>query len=155
MMNAIAATQDRAVRLRRVLDAPPERVFRAWTEPAELERWFGPRGFSARVVALEPQVGGRYELAMIPEEGQARTVAGRYREFSPPARLVFTWAWGDGADEAHRDRDRESLVTIEFRPLEAGTEVVLTHERLSSAEAREGHRQGWSGSLERLGEHLS
>lgn len=148
-------TEEPAVTLRRVFKAPRPRVFRAWTEARELERWFGPRGWSARVARLDLRVGGEYEFAMTPAEPDRgrRSLAGRFREVRTDRRLVFTWVWKDGPDaEANSE---ESLVTIDFRDVEAGTEVVLKHERLLSEASREGHRGGWRESFDRLVEHVA
>lgn len=71
-----------------------------------------------------------------------------FREVEPNRRLVYTWAW-------ESTPERESLVTVEFRPAAGGTEIVLTHERFADRDARDRHQRGWDGCLERLGRYLS
>lgn len=151
MSEALPRHDAPVVQLRRVFRAPRAKVFRAWTEPRAVERWFGPHGWSTRVVRLDVRVDGEYEFAMTPPTSGAphRLLGGRFREIVPDRRLVFTWTWKDD------DQPQESRVTIDFNDAEGGTEIVLQHERLATAEAREGHTGGWTESLDRLGESLS
>ena len=131
----------------RVFDVPRERVFRAWTDPTLLEKWWGPPGFTCPTAQVDLRAGGRYRLAMKPPEGETFYLGGEFREIRPPERLVYTWQWeGDPL---------ETLVTVEFKDLGARTEVILTHERFPDAEAVARHTDGWNGCLLRLTELLS
>lgn len=125
----------------RTVPAPPEAVFRAWTDPALLQRWFWPWSPSA---ALDVRAGGAYEIAaQHPTIGELR-VHGRYIEVAPSERLAFTWRWdGDPASE-------ETIVTVTFRERDGATDVVVSHEGLRDAEDRAQNEQGWSDVLARL-----
>jgi uncharacterized protein YndB with AHSA1/START domain len=81
-------------------------------------------------------------------DGDEHRVSGTYREIEPDRRLVFTWAW-------ESTPERESLVTVELRPLASGTELVLTHERFADADTRDRHDEGWAGCLDALGRFLA
>jgi len=143
-------SRDTAVRITRTFQASRERVFRAWTEPAQLQQWWGPEGFSTPSCQIDLRVGGGYRLTMKPAAGDSFDLVGTYREVRPPERLVYTWAW--------RGRDvemGETLVTVEFLDRDGATEVVVTHELLPNEERRDGHRRGWEGSLDRLVELLT
>ena len=70
-------------------------------------------------------------------------VGGEYREVVPEQRLQFTWAW-------HTTRERESLVTITMIPDGQGTMLTLLHEQLFDQKAADGHKHGWTGTLEKL-----
>ena len=134
------------VRLERRYDAPPERVFDAWTNPEVLRRWWaaGPdwEGVSADV---DLRVGGRLRLAMqSPEADQPYAGGGEYTIVERPERLAYTWSWEEGDG-------RESLVTVEFRPEGDGTRLVLIHSGLASEESRDGHTDGWTKCLDNLG----
>jgi uncharacterized protein YndB with AHSA1/START domain len=131
--------------LRRVLKAPPERVFRAWTEPEQLARWFGPRGFTCPEHAIDPRPGGAYRVTMRSPEGTLHTVSGTYTAVEPPRRLAFTWAW-----EQEGARGHESAVELALSAHPEGTELVLTHRRHESVEARDRHTEGWSSCLDKL-----
>ncbi len=143
-------SKEPALQLKRTFLAPRERVFRAWTDPLELARWFGPsEDYHALVPVFELQVGGKYCLEMHHKGGNVHRVSGTYREVKPPEKISFTWRWEQGP---YTD---ESLVTIEFRDLGVSTEILLTHEQLPSAEQRERHEQGWTGCMKQLGAYLN
>lgn len=135
------------LQIRRIISATRERVFRAWTDPVELMRWWGPKGYEAPSAEVDLRVGGHYRLAMrkLPD-GEIFYLTGMYEEVRPPAMLVYTWRW-----EAQPELG-ETLVRVEFVDRGSSTEVVLTHERFPNEESREQHRGGWSGCLDRLAE---
>ena len=143
------SAQAETVRLERVFSASPEEVFDAWTNPAVLERWWGPRPtWDSPGCDVDLRVGGRYLLRMRnPDSGTVLEVGGEYRVVERPERLVYTWAWlGDSMPGA----GQESLVTVEFRGEGEATRVVLEHAGLSTEESRAAHREGWEGCLSNL-----
>ena len=127
--------------LTRIVEAPPERVFDAWLSTRWGE-WVGPAGIWGEVTMLEPHVGGRYRIVMHQPTGNTLTVGGVYREIDRPRRLVFSWMW------EHEKVD--TLVTLSFRAVDGKTELTLKHEGFQSAERRDGHQHGWTGTLEKL-----
>lgn len=144
-MSAVLKPQTAALKLTRRYPHPPEKIFRAWTDPQALKRWFLPTPENQIVLAeADARVGGRYRIVVRNPDGVEHDVSGVYREVVAPARLVFTWAWRDTPE-------RESLVTIELNRQGAETELVLTHEHLFDNEVRARHVQGWNGCLDHLG----
>ena len=135
---------DDALEIRRVLPAPPERVFAAWTDAAWLSRWMSPVGH-ARVDA-DPRPGGRLHVVMV---GGGREIehVGEFLEVEPPHRLSFTWS-------SSYTGDRPSRVTVELAATDGGTRLTLRHERLPAG-AASSHRGGWGSMLERLAGHLA
>lgn len=124
------------------VQAPPDKVFDAWLDPALLARFMRPvRADPPPSVNVDPQVGGSYEFMMGPPDSVDRHW-GKYLEITRPDRLVFTW------NSPHAAPD--SVVSITFREVNDGTEVTLTHDRFPSAGSREGHRKGWTAILETL-----
>ena len=123
---------------------PRPRVFRAWTDPALMEKWFAPAGMQAVGVQADVAVGGSYRIGMRGPDGIVNVVAGKYVEILPPERLVFTWAWQTDPPEA------VSLVTVEFFDLGDATRVVLKHRQLPTPQDQESHRRGWEGCLAQL-----
>ena len=134
--------------IRRVIGAPRERVFRNWTEPEQLRRWWGPGGFTCPDAQVDLKIGGTYRLVMqAPGGGPLMSVAGTYSTVDPPALLVYTWRWDTGPAAS----DHESLVTVEFNDLGNGrTEVVVTHERFPAGHDVSPYRSGWDEGLEKL-----
>lgn len=129
--------------LRRRFRAPREQVFRAWTVPEALVKWWGPGGFTVPLCEMDVREGGAWRTCMRSPDGNDYCVGGVYREIARPQRLVFTWAWEQGDPAGH-----ETLVTVEFNEVADGTEIVLTHSGFASAEQRDQHNQGWSSSLD-------
>lgn len=128
-----------ALRIERVIAAPPERVFAAWIDPARVGRWMSPVGHAE--AEIEPWVGGCLRVTMI-ADGVRIEHHGEYREVVADRRLVFSWQSPYTGPEA-------SIVTVELEPAEGGTVLTLSHERLP-ADQLESHRNGWAPMLDRL-----
>ena len=130
---------------KRRINAPPEKVYAAWTEPENLIRWFGPAMVMPETVRadVDARIGGRYRISFDDDRGEHHEVGGSYREMVPHSRLVFSWAW-------HSTPERESLVTVLLKPDGAATLLTLHHEQLVDAAARDAHEHGWTGTLDKL-----
>jgi uncharacterized protein YndB with AHSA1/START domain len=130
--------------LKRRLNASPDKVYAAWTEPAHLARWWGPSGADRTVKAeMDVRVGGRFQIVFEAEDGEQHDVRGVYKEVEAQKKLVFSWAW-------RTTPERESLVTVDLEPDGEATLLTLTHEKFFDEAARDRHRQGWSGALDKL-----
>ena len=131
--------------LKRRLNAPPSKVFAAWTDPEKLAQWFGPADTVAGSASaeLDVRVGGRFRVRFSTTNGEQHEVGGVYREVTPDQRLVFTWAW-------RSTPERELLVSVALRPDGAATLLTLTHEQFFDQAARDGHERGWTGTLDKL-----
>ena len=149
-MVAPAPHANLTLNVNRVFEAPRDRVFRAWTDPRVLEKWWGPPGFSCPLAQVDLRPGGAYRLGMQPPQGEVFYLGGTFREVTPPERLVYTWKW-----EADTEGTGETLVTVEFKDLGARTEVILTHERFPDAGAVGRHGEGWNGCFENLARLLA
>jgi uncharacterized protein YndB with AHSA1/START domain len=108
-------------------------------------KWFGPHETIPDSVKAEMdvRVGGKYRARFKTVDGEQHEVGGVYREVVPDQRLQFTWAW-------HTTPERESLVTITVQPDGAGTMLTLLHEQLFDQKAADGHKHGWTGTLDKL-----
>jgi len=142
----VRAADRRSLEVKRVINAPRERVYAAWTDPAQLRQWFGPENVQTRNFVADARVGGKFQWALTNPEGEEMTVVGEYRELQPGRKVVFTWKW---QDDEHWER-HESIVTVEFSDCDGGTEVRLTHEWLPSKESCDRHSEGWTSLLEKL-----
>ena len=137
---------DDVVRVSRIIDAPREQVFRAWTEPDQIRQWWGPGEFTCPEAEVDLRPGGSYRLAMQPTAGDPFIVGGTYREVEPPTRLVYTWRWetGPAADGS------ESLVTVEFQAREGQTELILAHTEFPESHGPAPYQMGWDGGLDKF-----
>lgn len=152
----------REIRITRVFDAPRALVFRAWTDPKMLARWWGPRGFTNPVCEFDPRPGGRIWIVMrasedmkIPNaEGADFPMSGIVREIVPPGRLVFTCVAEDKAGKPLI----EALTTVTFAEEGGKTRVTVVASGVAVAEIGsqmiEGMEEGWNQSIDRLGELL-
>jgi uncharacterized protein YndB with AHSA1/START domain len=147
----IAGAETTTLELRRTMAHAPQKVYAAFTEPARIVQWFGPRGYETIDAQVDLRAGGAYRFTMRQADGgEPFSVAGVYEEIVPGKRLAFTWHW----ENSKPGEEFDSLVTVEFLDAAEGTELVLRHERFPAAEVRDKHIQGWSSTLERLPEAL-
>ncbi len=131
------------LRLTRAIPAPREVVFRAWTDPEALKRWWVPvEGMSVPAAEVDLRPGGRYRFTMRNAKGEDVHLSGVYREVRPPERLVYTWRWEGSEDE--------TLVTVDFEATGGTTLLHLTHEQFRDDAVRDRHGIGWRGVLDRL-----
>ena len=146
-------TENLTLKIKRLINAPRERVFEAWTNPEQLKDWFAPSDdINVLQAKADLRVGGKYRIQMRKQDGEFHTAAGMYREVKPPERLVFTWAWEkDGGEPDFGEVEpTEMLITLEFQPRGEQTELVLTQEQFASVESRDRHEQGWTGCFDKL-----
>ena len=129
--------------LKRRLKAPPEKVYEAWTQPAQMMRWWGGNNEASRTAETDLRVGGRFRVGFKGDNGEQHDVSGIYREVTPYSRLVFSWAW-------RTTPERESQVTIDIRPDADGSILTLTHEQFFNQKACDDHRRGWGLALDQL-----
>ena len=135
----------------RVFDAPRSLVFKAWTKPEHLARWWGPKGFTLVACEIDVRPGGAWFRRMRSSEGTEYVKRGVYRQIVPPERLVFTYV----NEEADGSLGPETVVTVTFEDFGEKTRLTLHHTGFDSIPSRDGHEGGWSSALERFGEHLA
>jgi uncharacterized protein YndB with AHSA1/START domain len=131
--------------MRRVIPAPRSSVFRACTEPAELAKWWGPRGFTAPSVEIDLRPGGGYRIEMQPPETDAFYLAGEFLEIDPPAGLAYTFRWEDPDPD-----DRETVVRLSLRDLGDSTELIVSQGAFATEPRLALHEEGWADTLDRL-----
>jgi uncharacterized protein YndB with AHSA1/START domain len=129
--------------LKRRLNAAPDKVYAAWTDPQKIVKWFGPDAGPVTRAEMDVRKGGKYVVIFHTEDGEEHHVSGIYQDVVPNAKLVFTWAW-------RSTPERESLVTILIKPDGDGSLLTLIHEQFFDEVARDRHEFGWTGSLNKL-----
>jgi uncharacterized protein YndB with AHSA1/START domain len=149
--------------LTRVFDAPRELVWKAWTEPEHFVRWWGPKGFTVPFCKIDLRPGGVMHFCMRSPEGRDFWNKGVFREVVEPERIVSTDTFADEEgnliEPAHYgmspDWPSETLLTVTFVEHEGKTKLSLRHEVPESVAERNGARQGWTETLDRLAEYLA
>ena len=118
------------ISMEREFAAAPAALFRAYTDPEALPRWYGPDGFTITMIAMDLRVGGLLRFIMHGPDGTDYSNRIQYREIVPAARLAYRHGWDIDDDP----RDFEVVIT--FTPTGAGRTLLKTHSTFSSMEAR-------------------
>jgi uncharacterized protein YndB with AHSA1/START domain len=151
-MNKTTTSVDgRALTLTRVIDAPPEKVFRAWTEPELMKPWFAPKPWTTPKIEADVRPGGSNLIVMASPEGQEFPNRGVYLEVVENQRLVFT----DAYTSAWQPSDKPFMtVILTFEDLGGKTRYTARVEHWTDAdrEAHEkmGFHEGWAQCTEQL-----
>ncbi len=146
-MNTLTTPERNATELsltvQRRIDAPVQRVYEAWLDPATLTRFMANcQGMNLAAAETDPRIGGRFLLAM---NTGTRVVEhrGTYLDLVPHSRIVFTW-------ESEFSKVEGSTVTLHLAPDGEATLLTLTHIRFETESSRDGHRGGWTTILDGL-----
>ncbi len=133
------------VRLHRVLTAPPERVYRAFTDPDAMAKWLPPHGFTGKVHQMDVRVGGTYRMSFTNfTTGHAHAFGGEYLEVVPNERLRYT----DKFDDPNLPGVMETTITL--RAVSCGTEITAVQEGIPDMIPAEMCYLGWQESLQLL-----
>jgi uncharacterized protein YndB with AHSA1/START domain len=154
----LKAPDEAVIIIRRVVDAPRDLVFEAFTNPKHIAAFWGPKGFTCPSCDVDLRVGGEFRMQMRAPDGSTHPCTGVYREIVPPERIVYSGT----ADEGHPcggGLPPRSVVTMTFAD-ESGKTRITIHTQLKSAAAREaaiagGFNQGWNDAIDRLAEMLA
>lgn len=133
------------IRLHRVLKAPPERVYRAFLDPAAMCKWLPPHGFTGQVHHLEAKVGGTYKMSFTNfSTGNSHSFGGEYLELTPNERIRHT----DKFDDPNMPGEMQTTIT--FKKVFCGTELNIVQEGVPGVIPAEACYLGWQESLRLL-----
>jgi uncharacterized protein YndB with AHSA1/START domain len=146
----------------RIFDAPRDLVWRAWTDPDETKKWWGPKNFTAPVSQIDFRVGGKYLNCMRSPEGQDFWSTGIYKEIIPGKKIVATDSFADAEGNvvpaAHygmsADLPLELEVTVTFEEKDGRTLMTLRHVGIPEGEMKDLTSAGWNESFDKLAESL-
>ena len=134
------------VRLHRVLAAPPERVYRAFLDADAQAKWLPPNGFTCKVHAFDPRVGGKYRMTFTNfTTGNGHSFGGVFKELVPNERVSYSDAFEDS------NLPGEMTTTITLKAVSVGTELQIVQEGIPDAIPEEACYLGWQESLVLLG----
>lgn len=125
--------------VRKTIRATPQQLFDAWTQPAILRQWWGPKGVTCIDVQMDLRVGGSYRIANRFQDGRVIWIAGEFEQIESPSLLVYTWRV-----EPQTTSER---VTVRFERRGGATDVIVLHERIAEEAARDQHERGWRDCL--------
>jgi len=136
--------------MKRTLAVSRERVFDAWTTPAQLKQWFfASDEYISPLAEVDLKVGGRFRMAMKhATKAKEHVATGLYREIKRPEKLVFSWEW-EGEPE-----NGQTVVTVELRDVSGATEMMFKQEFFPNKGRRDEHEGGWTGCFENLAKHV-
>jgi len=138
-------TAKNTIQLHRVLTAKPEKVYRAFLDPAALARWLPPEGFTCTIHELDAKVGGKFRMSFTNfTTGQSHSFGGEYRELVPNQRLKYTDKFDDP------NLPGEMLITVTLKAVSCGTEIHITQENIPEIIPLEHCYLGWQQSLQFL-----
>ena len=156
-LDGFVRTDDRALIITRLFDAPRELLFDAWTKAEHLERWFAPKGFTSTFPKVDVRPGGAFHYCMNGPDGTKTWGLGVFREITRPDRIVYVDSFSDAEGNVvdpeqygASGHPAETVVTITFTEEGPKTRVTLAHEVPASFPQRDEMRQGWSEMLDRL-----
>ena len=146
----------------RIFDAPREIVWRAWTDPESLKKWWGPKDYTSPVCEIDLREGGKYFFSMRSPEGKDFYSTGTCREIVPPERIVCTDSFADEQGNvvpaSHYGMDSdfplELLVTVTLEEMDGKTKMTLRHIGMPAGEMSELTQAGWNESFDKLAESL-
>ncbi|TMF88081.1 MAG: ATPase [Chloroflexi bacterium] len=148
----LSLPSDREIVGSRIMDAPPELVFKAYTDPELIPRWWGPRRYATTVDKMDLRPGGVWRFVHRAADGGEYAFNGVYREIVPPKRLVYTFNY-EGAP------GHEAVETVTFEEAEGGKTRMTDHLLFETREERDGMlnsgmEEGAAETIDRLAELL-
>lgn len=156
--NVIGNRGKQDVLIVRILDAPRDLVWKAWTDPEHFKSWWGPKEYTCPFCEIDLRVGGKYLNCMRSLNGRDYWSTGVYREIIPMERLVFTDCFADEKGNVvhathyglSSDFPMEMLVTVTLEDQDGKTKMTLEHIGLPTGSEGGGAQQGWSESFDKL-----
>ncbi len=154
-------SSDKDVVITRVFDAPRELVWKAWTDPEHMKRWWGPKDYTCPACKIDLRVGGKYLFCIRSRDGQDIWSTGFYRELAEPGRIVCTDSFSDAEGNivpaTHygmgEDIALEMLVTVTLVEHGSKTLMTLNHTGLPAGMMSEANA-GWNESFDKLAAHV-
>lgn len=136
-----------SLRLKRVIKASPEKIYKAFLDADALSAWLPPHGFVGKMHSFEPKVGGKFRMSFYTvTKSWENTFGGTYIELVPNKRIVHT----DKFESDDPTMQGEMKVTIVLTPQGEGTLVEILQEGIPAGPASSGAPYGWSQSLDKL-----
>jgi uncharacterized protein YndB with AHSA1/START domain len=166
--NVATKVEAKEFTISRIVDAPLDRVWKAWTDANQLKKWWGPKGFEIVSTKVDLRPGGMFHYHLRSPDGQDMWGRFIYREIVPQKRLVFVVSFSDEAGGVSRhplhqewpltilstvtfaEENRKTTLTVKWIPVDA-----TDAERKTFEEGRDSMKAGWTGTFDRLADYLA
>ncbi|MGF7118371.1 SRPBCC domain-containing protein [Methanobacterium oryzae] len=160
--NVMGIIEITMIYITKIFNSPPEKVWKAWTDPESVKHWWGPKDFTAPFAKLDLKVGGTYLYSMRSPEGQDFWSTGVYKEIVPQKRIAATDSFSDEEGNVvpashygmSGDWPLELEVTVTFQEVDGKTKLTIQHACFPDKENRDLAEAGWNESLDKLAEYL-
>lgn len=156
--NKAIAETPRSIVFRRTFDAPRTLVWRAWTSPEMIARWWGPTGCQTSVSALDLRAGGAFRLSMRTPDGETHICAAEFEEVVAPERLVYRSTATRGSP-CGAGLPPRAVVTVVLRETNGRTSLTMTTVLASQSDhdaaAAAGFNEGWIATFDHLADVLA
>lgn len=160
--NVANKTKEQELVITRSFNALRELLWKAWTDPERMKRWWGPKNFTSPICKIDFRVGGKYLYCMRSPDGQDFWSTGIYREIVPLERIVYTDSFADKNGNVvpatyygmSPDIPLECQVTLTFEEHNGKTKMTLKHVGIPEGQMRDLAQAGWNQSFDKLAETL-
>jgi len=157
--NSVAESTGPELVITRIFDAPRRIVFKAWSQPEHLMRWWGPHGYTCPVCEMDFKVGGTWRFCMRSSDGIDEWQEGVYREIVEPERIVFTYSFPKGSrgfsEESAGKPGHQTTVTVVFADHNGNkTKLTVRQTNFESVAVRDDHVRGWNEALDHLANYV-
>ena len=144
-----AAPAGVTLEMRRTINATPERLFAAWTDPEQIVAWWGPKDVDCIGAEIDLRVGGRYRIGNQLADGTTIWIVGTFETIEPPRALTYSWL-------VEGIQSTPERVHVRFEARGGGTtELIINHQRIPGPALRDQHADGWRGCLDGLAAYVA
>ena len=142
-MNDVKEQENVVLKMSRKFETSVEKVWDAWTNPDMISIWWLHEGFTEpKPIEFDLKVGGGFKFHLQPPEGDSFYAHGIFKEIIPNQLIKSTWLWSHS--------EQETILTVEFKESDGGTELTLIHELFTDESQRDLHADGWQKCLDRI-----
>lgn len=157
MPENLTAEKHKTITIKRTFNLPLSAVWKAWTEPESMKKWWGPKEYTCPDCSIDFKVGGKFLASMQGADGKKIWSTGTYKEIVPLKKIVNTDSFADSTGnivpasyyKMSGDWGLELLVTTEFEEVDGKTNLSLQHAGLP-VELSDECMQGWQSSFDKL-----
>lgn len=150
-------TEQKELTIVRTFNAPKELVWKAFTEPEHIKKWWGPKEYTSPDCTMDFSIGGKYLTSMMDAQGNKIWSTGVYKEIIPYEKIVCSDSFADekgnvvsGDHYGMPGMPKEFTITIKLEEENGKTKLTLVHAGMPAGEMQKGANAGWNSSLDKM-----